>query len=272
MSKTPDRREERIARAGRAVGRGRVESNHAGRQRRSSASDVCAVILAGGNGSRAGGRIPKQLHPLRCGRTVLDLCLATYEAMREVDAIAVVYNDNYEHETHQIASRYPKMRWLVSGGETRQESVRHAIESLTSKYVLVHDAARPLVSQRTVSECIARLRAGHVCVNTVFQPTATMVVLENGKMVGTMDRNNIALGQCPQGFVRELLLHAHDIVSRRQVKSFTDDCGLMIAAGLVEHVETVQGSLYGFKLTYPPDMDYLELCLAAVREDERVDT
>ena len=219
------------------------------------------VILAGGMGSRMRGVLPKQLLEVEAGRTVLDLSLSAYQGFSCVERIVVVAQEDFFQEISTIASRYSKVWKCVMGGASRQESALAGVNACQGKYVLIHDAARPLVSKKAVEACVEKLRAGCLCVNTVFQPPATMVVLKDKKMVSTMDRDVIALGQCPQGFEREVLLDAHAFAARNRLV-FTDDCSVMLAAGKVGEVETVEGELSGFKLTYPQDMAILKIFLA----------
>lgn len=223
---------------------------------------VDAVILAGGSGQRMCGSLPKQLLEIIPGRTVLDLSLSMYQEIDEINSIIVVANADYMERIKKIGARYGKVGQYVSGGMTRQESAMSGVKASAAEYLLIHDAARPFVSRPAVGLCLEKLFGGDLCVNTIMQPPATMVVLHDSRMVSTMDGRTIALGQCPQGFKRKSLLQAYDIVKKTK-ETFSDDCSVMLAAHLMEAVPTVQGDLSGFKLTYPQDIDILKLFLTS---------
>ncbi len=230
-------------------------------------SEVNVVILAGGSSERMRNGLPKQLYDLGNGETTLDLVLQSYECIREVVGITLVYHKDYKDLFEKICHKYGKIVRLVTGGMTRQESTYRGIDATESEYVLIHDSARPLVCERAVLECIGKLREGSKAVNTVFQPPATMVVLRGRKMVGTMDGSMIALGQCPQGFRRESLLEAHRITAKEN-QVFSDDCSVMLHAYPDIEIPVVYGEHAGFKLTYVEDIEVLKLFLYLKRNSK----
>src|SRR5436305_9629570 len=119
---------------------------------------MVAVVLGGGVGQRLGAGMPKQLLTLG-GMTLMERCVAAFEAAPGVDEILVVMARGYTGQVEALlADRYPKVTAVVEGGQTRPESVRVALAAIASREagaspgddcgVLLHDAARPLVDQR----------------------------------------------------------------------------------------------------------------------------
>jgi len=236
---------------------------------------VWAVILAGGISSRVGEEYPKQFHRLSSGLTVLDLPLITYQGLIEIDGIAIVYHQDHEEETRSIASAYSKVHELILGGMLRQHSVYNAITKLTSKYILIQDSARPMVSEKAIKQSIAKLREGNLCTIAACPLPPTAMIMEKGKMVGCGGKTGhaiteaFALGQCPVGFQRDKFVEAYELSGALGGEIFTDDCSIMLASGLVTQIATVTGHPYGFKLTYAEDFDRLEGCLLAKARTEK---
>jgi len=234
-----------------------------------SGATVWAVVLAGGIGNRVGETYPKQFHRLSSGLTVLDLPLITYQGLKEIDGIVIVYHKDYEEETRSIASAYSKVQGLILGGILRQQSVYNAITKLTSKYILIQDSARPIVSDEAIKQSIANLRDGNLCTIAACPLPPTAMIMENGKMVGCGGKigheitEMFSLGQCPVGFLRDKFIEAYELSGALRGEIFTDDCSIMLASGLVTQIATVLGHPHGFKLTHVEDFDQLEGCLLA---------
>jgi 2-C-methyl-D-erythritol 4-phosphate cytidylyltransferase len=229
-------------------------------------SEVNVVILAGGSGERMGNGLPKQFYDLGNGERVLDLVLQSYESIREVTGIALVYNKDYKDIFDKICSKYHKIIRLVEGGLTRQDSVYRGIKETESKYVLIHDSARPLVCKRAVLECIKKLRSGRRAVHTAFSVYATMIVVKNNQILSTIDRSEIAYPQCPLGFSKEDLtksfMHAISMA-----KEFQDEISLVRYADPDFEVDVVEGHQSGFKITYPEDFYFLKTYLCLKRNE-----
>ena len=118
-------------------------------------TDTAAIIVAAGRGTRAGGDIAKQWQTL-AGRRVIDWTLDAYRAAAGVDRIVMVLHPQEMHR----AAEFPYVT-SVAGGETRSDSVRAGLQALAGSnctHVLIHDAARPLVSQRIISDVLTALK------------------------------------------------------------------------------------------------------------------
>jgi 2-C-methyl-D-erythritol 4-phosphate cytidylyltransferase len=221
---------------------------------------VAAIIPAGGSGSRLGPTsgetpAPKALR-LLAGRSLLQ---------RSVDVLAPYVDEIVVAAPVDVAAsisfHIPGVRVVVvSGGQTRQESVRNALDVLSDsiEWVLVHDAARPLVPADVVRRVLDALREGGRCVVPAIPPHDSLrwVAADGGN--AALDRSQARLVQTPQGFTVEALLRGH----RSSLSDLaTDDASLVEATG--EVVTLVPGDPLAFKITRPMDLMLAEALLDA---------
>lgn len=150
---------------------------------------------------------------------------------------------------------------FVPGGATRQESVRRALATLSDDlvgFVIVHDAARPLVPAAVVRRVVAALRAGATCVVPVVAPPDSLREVISGGANRPIDRSAIRLVQTPQGFTLDALRRAHGQAANALA---TDDATLAETVG--EPVTLVEGDPLAFKITGPSDLAVAEALVAA---------
>jgi len=228
-------------------------------------SDVRVIILAGGDGTRANLDLPKQLYEIEPGKRVLDLTLEAYNGIEEVDGITVVYNDRYKSLFVDTCNKYSKVTQIVGGGATRLESLACGLaRGLDSKFVLIHDSARPIVHRPAVIECIKKLQEGSHAVHTVFPADATMFSVIGDALSGIIERSEIVYPQCPIGFVVDDLFDciAFAVSAGRD---FHDDISMVKFADSfkkdISEIDLVKGHQSGFKITYPEDIQRLKLYL-----------
>ena len=230
-----------------------------------------AVVLAGGSGIRLGGNTPKQLQTL-AGRTLLEHCVAAFDAAPGVDEVLVVMPADLIGAAREVlGSAYGKLSGVIAGGVDRPGSTRRAIEHLSGRGggseddcdVLFHDAARPLVDQRIIADCVAAL--GHARALGVAVPTAdTIVEVTDGVMTSIPPRESLARCQTPQGFRLSVIRRAHErAVADTEATSFTptDDCGIVLRYAPDVPVVVVPGSERNLKITYPRDLAVAETLL-----------
>src|SRR5260370_1553929 len=138
-----------------------------------------AVVLAGGTGQRFGGGLPKQLQ-LLAGKPLVKHSVAAFEAAPAVDAVMLVMAAGFaEQAAKQLgAGRYDKLIDVIEGGAARADSARRAIAALGTAEcnVLLHDAARPLLDQRIIADCVAALDTS-LAVGVVVPSPDTIVVV-----------------------------------------------------------------------------------------------
>ncbi len=138
-----------------------------------------AVVLAGGTGTRVGLHIPKQLVKV-AGKTILEHTLDVFEDAEEIDEIVVLMAPGFLAEAEAIVGpAHPKVTTVVEGGETRNDSTRIALSVLGEEEcnVLFHDAVRPLVDHRIISDCVEALQT-YEAVDVAIPSADTIVVVD----------------------------------------------------------------------------------------------
>lgn len=216
---------------------------------------IAAIVVAAGRGVRAGDGIPKQYRPI-AGKPAVRHALeafARHPAISEV--LAVIHPD--DRDMFAAAASGLQLLPAVSGGPTRQESVLYGLESIagSTDVVLIHDAARPIVSERVVNALIAALSAADGAV-----PALTVVdSLRRGSAIveAEVDRRDLYRVQTPQAFHLPAILAAH----RAAAPGATDDVAVALAAGL--RIAIVEGDETMAKLTFPQDFARAEAALTS---------
>lgn len=216
------------------------------------------ILAAAGEGRRLGSRLPKALVPL--GGVPLFLhSLRTFASLPFVSEIAVVLPAEWVERIGQnLGKRLKtlKVSTLVPGGARRQDSVRKGLEVLVTPLVLVHDAARPLVTREAVT-ALARAAAVHGAAVLSHPAVDTIKIADaRGRVVSTPDRSRVWHAQTPQGFRRAVLLNAYKVNGRADA---TDDVQLVERAG--GKVVIVPGPPSNFKVTTPDDLARAEKLL-----------
>ena len=222
--------------------------------------------LGGGVGQRLGAGRPKQLITLG-GTTLIERCVAAFEAAPGVDEILVVMARGYTGQVEALlGSRYRKVAAVIEGGLTRPESTRVALAAIASGHrgdcgVLLHDAARPLVDQRIIADCVAAL-AEHDAAGAAVPASDTMVVTADGVMRSMPRRETLHRCQTPQCFRLPVITRAHELAAADPGYSPTDDCGVVMRYLPDVPVHIVPGSERNIKITYPHDLAVAEALLS----------
>ena len=201
---------------------------------------IAAIITAAGRGTRAGGALPKQWQML-AGRPVVAHALDAFAGMLRV---LTVHPDDLAR-----ASALHSDAIIVEGGATRTASVRAALQVLAGRgvtRVLIHDGARPLVSQAVIARVILALD-GHAGAAPALAVSDALWRGADGLVNGTQDRSGLYRAQTPQGFHFDAILAAH----LAHPGDAADDVEVACAAGL--DVAIVAGDEANIKLTYPGD-------------------
>lgn len=211
---------------------------------------VGAVIAAAGSSSRMGGR-DKLAEPLD-GIPVILRTLAAVEAVPEIREIVVVTREDRVEEYRRLLGQCSRLRAVVPGGSTRQESVRNGVRALSPDCTLaaIHDGARPLVTPEVFARCIEAARNCGAATAAVPVKDTIKLADEAGRVLDTPDRSRLWAVQTPQIFDRERYLRAAEEAERRGL-SCTDDCQLFEAMGW--EVQLVMGDYRNLKLTTPED-------------------
>jgi 2-C-methyl-D-erythritol 4-phosphate cytidylyltransferase len=229
---------------------------------------VVAVVLGGGTGQRLGAALPKQLLALG-GRTLVEHCVAAFDQAAGVEEIVVVMAREYVGQVGAILADggYGKVSAVIEGGVTRPDSARVALAAIARACddpgncgVLLHDAARPLVDQRIIADCVAALRV-HRAAGVAVPASDTIVVTDNGVMHSMPRRETLLRCQTPQCFQLAVIARAHELAAADPDFVPTDDCGVVLRYLPDVEVHIVTGSERNIKITYPQDLAIAEALL-----------
>ena len=235
-----------------------------------------AVILAGGIGARVGGGVPKQLLPLADGRSVLEHAVAAFEQSPCIDEVCVVMHPDYIAYAEQmlLANAWQKVSQIVPGGKERWESSVNAIRRLGDKAIrreangeeinlLLHDAARPFVSQEIIARVCEALEE-HEAVTVAIPSTDTVYEMVDGKVARIPQRSTIMRAQTPQAFRLELIAEAYakalgvdnlnaEVCAVCSLPA-TDDCGIVHKHMPKVPIYIVEGEEQNKKITFKEDI------------------
>jgi 2-C-methyl-D-erythritol 4-phosphate cytidylyltransferase len=235
---------------------------------------MVAVVLAGGSGQRFGAAVPKQLLELD-GRTLLEHCVGAFDAAPGVDEVLIVMPPGRTADAEKLRAdgAYPKVSGVIEGGTSRPGSTRAAITAIRARQqaagddsdwrVLFHDAARPLVDQRIIADCVAALESEKVAALGVAVPTAdTIVVVADDVMTQIPRRDSLLRCQTPQGFRLSVITRAHELARADPDYEPTDDCGVVLRYLPDVPVHVVRGSERNMKITYPRDLAVAQVLMS----------
>ena len=225
---------------------------------------VWALVAAAGRGERLGPGTPKALRPL-AGAPLLVHSVRALAAARNVALVVVAAPPDQLAPVRTLLEGHDTGADLrvVTGGATRQDSVRLALAALPGDVdvVLVHDAARPLVPVDLVDAVATAVRAGAPAVVPALPLADTVKVVAGDLVRETLDRSVLRAVQTPQGFRRAVLEAAHAAAGGDGARDATDDAGLVERLG--EPVRVLPGAEEAFKVTRPLDLVLAEAVLAA---------
>jgi 2-C-methyl-D-erythritol 4-phosphate cytidylyltransferase / 2-C-methyl-D-erythritol 2,4-cyclodiphosphate synthase len=216
---------------------------------------VAALIVAAGRGARASeSGCPKQYRPIG-GVPMITRAIGAFASHPNIDDVLVVIHPDDANLYAEASQPFSKrLRDAVTGGATRQDSVRAGLEALTSDApgsVLIHDAARPFVDQSIVTRVITSLDA-HDGALPCLPVTDTLKRASGARITDTINRDQLWRAQTPQGFRFDAILAAHRAAAKDPSRDFTDDAGVAEWFGL--DVVLVEGSEQNRKLTTTEDL------------------
>jgi 2-C-methyl-D-erythritol 4-phosphate cytidylyltransferase len=229
------------------------------------------VVLAGGTGTRMGGEVPKQLLEL-AGRPVLVHAVAAFQAAPEIDEVVVMmapaYLDVVAELLAGLGSGTPTR--VLPGGATRTESTRLALAALGdgARDVLLHDAARPLVTARLIGDCVRALATAEAVTAAVASADTIATVATRGDgavITGIGDRALLRRVQTPQGFRLATIRRAYALADADDRSGFvaTDDTSVVLRYLPDVLVHVVEGEESNLKVTTPGDLALAESLLRA---------
>jgi len=209
---------------------------------------INVIITAGGISSRFGNRnkLLEKIH----GKEVIKYTVEAFEKAG-VDEIIVCANPAIIEDLKKILGCR-----IIEGGTTRQESVFNGLKAAECDYVLIHDAARPMVAVDLIKQAMEEVKVKKA-LTAATKTVDTIKEVENGKIIRTIDRANLYNTQTPQAFEYKLIKAAHQ---KLVGQNFTDDAGMLEALGVDVYI--INGSPQNIKLTTPEDLEFAKMYLA----------
>jgi 2-C-methyl-D-erythritol 4-phosphate cytidylyltransferase len=211
-----------------------------------------ALVLSGGTGTRLGADIPKQYIEVN-GRMIIDYCLETFFTSEHIDAVWIVADESWQDKIVGDFLGFSKP------GKTRQLSILNGLEDIRSKLteqevnVLIHDAARPLLTHKLISDCFVAL-PGHDGVMPVLPMKDTVYVSNDGKTVNALlDRSTIYAGQAPELYRLKPYYEACVALLPQEILSINGSTEPAIRAGL--DVAMIPGDEGNYKITTKNDLE-----------------
>jgi len=219
------------------------------------------IILAGGNGSRFGGNLPKQFIKV-AGKTIIEHTLDIFQKCDSIDEVAIVINPSFTNEIETIVNnnQYNKVKKILLGGKERSDSSIAAINAYQDEQnadeikLIFHDAVRPFINRTIISEVIDSLSTCNA-VDVAIKATDTIIeVCDKNTIVNVPNRDQLRQGQTPQAFRLKTIKKAYQKALADPLFKTTDDCGVVLKYLPEETIKVVEGSAENIKITYDLDM------------------
>lgn len=209
---------------------------------------IIAIIVAAGKGNRMESELPKQYLPLNDKSILYHAILPFLNHSKISDVICVIAKndlDLYQNSVSDLNLLDP-----IFGGQERQDSVFNALEKITDlnpNKILIHDAARPFVTQKIIDDLIESENKATI---PVIRISDTVKKVENNLIYKTISRENLYLAQTPQFFDYDLIKNLHQ---KYQGQNFTDDATLCEKDEI--KIAVIDGDINNFKITTKQDYD-----------------
>lgn len=216
---------------------------------------VTAIVLAAGSGKRMHTKVRKQYLLLE-EKPILYYSLKAFEDSRVENIILVVGKDEIEYCREEIVKRFgfQKIKAITAGGKERYDSVYEGLKAAGgADYVLIHDGARPFLTQEIIERTIDAVLKYQACV--VGMPVKDTIKLADGEQFAkeTPDRSCVWQVQTPQAFAYELLYDAYSRMLGKTEAGITDDA--MVVERMTDtKVKLIEGSYRNIKITTPEDL------------------
>ncbi|PVX42957.1 2-C-methyl-D-erythritol 4-phosphate cytidylyltransferase [Pasteurella langaaensis DSM 22999] len=229
-----------------------------------------AVIFAGGTGSRMNSKIlPKQFLKIY-GKPVIIHTLEVFENCDEINEIIVVILKGWEQYLQNLLEQYriTKVKKVVTGGSTGQESIYNGLKEVNGDIVLIHDGVRPFISSKLIKENIDVARISKIAI-TCVKAKETLVSVENNKISGVLERDISYMARAPQTFDVKLLKSAHRKAISENNFSFIDSCAIVKHYFPESTFNIVECGSENIKITTQEDF-YLAKAMFSLEEDEQL--
>ncbi len=221
---------------------------------------VVAIIVAGGSGVRMNMNIPKQFVPVD-GKPVLLYTLENFQNHAQVDAIEVVCIDGWQDDVWDYARQYgiDKLKWIVTGGASVQESIRNGVENLKSvcsedDVVIIHDGIRPLVDADVLDDVIEKCRLYGNGVTSMPYNEQIFLVDDEISTMRYIPRETLRRVATPQAYRYGLVRSAYQEAFRREIGIYGSSYTNTMMVELGHRLYFAKGSDKNIKLTTPDDL------------------
>lgn len=222
---------------------------------------VTAIVLAAGQGRRMNSKIQKQFMLLQ-NKPVLYYSLQCFQES-EVDQIILVTGETeIEYCQKEIVEKYgfSKVKSIVPGGKERYDSVEQGLNCIEDGIVLIHDGARPFVTQEMIHQSIVTAMEAGACTIGVPVKDTIKVVDENQYGIETPDRKTLWQIQTPQTFQVSLIKKAYDCMRQSEMGNITDDT-MLVEQYCGVRTKMIEGNYQNLKITTPEDLVLAEALL-----------
>ena len=215
-----------------------------------------AIVLGAGSGSRMKIDKSKLLLEIN-GKTVIERSVQAFLSVQEIDEIIVTIREQ-DYEAFSALLTDERITFVI-GGETRQKSVKNAVETIDDcDLIIIHDGARPLIKPEDIIKTIEAAKDFGAAATGVKVKDTIKIIDSQGFVVDTPDRNTLFSVQTPQIFNFTLYKQALERAEKEN-KDFTDDCQLIEYIG--QKVKMVEGSYSNIKITTQEDIPLAESLL-----------
>ena len=225
---------------------------------------VSAIVLAAGKGSRMKSDTAKQFMEIN-GKPLLYYSLKVFDASVVDEIILVTRGNDIDYVREEIVDRYgfKKVKRIVAGGKERFNSVSKGLRACDrrNKIIMIHDAARPCVTNRMILDSISGARRYKACTVAMPVKDTIKIIDDEGFGVETPDRNKVYQIQTPQTFDKKTLEEAYERLRISGDSDITDDT-MVVERYLDIHSKMIEGSYENIKVTTPEDVKLAEIYLS----------
>lgn len=221
-----------------------------------------AIILSGGTGLRLGSEIPKQYIEVN-DKMVIDYCLKTFANNNKIEAIQIVANEQWREKITRNFKKNDlvseKFKGFSLPGKTRQGSILNALEDIKkyaddNSFVIIHDAARPLVSDELINNCFVNIEASDGVIPVIDVKDTMYLVNDNkDKIVSLIERGTLVSGQTPEVFILGKYYNVNVNLDRNTFEKINGSTEPAVLGGL--SISIIKGEEINFKITTKQDLE-----------------
>lgn len=222
---------------------------------------ISAIVLAAGSGSRMNSKTKKQFMEIK-GKPIIWYSLFAFEQSEVDQIILVTGQDDVEYCKKNIVEKYnlSKVTDIVAGGAERYESVYNGLKAVKGEIVLIHDGARPMITQNIINRCIQGTKEHSACVAGMPVKDTIKIINKDNVIEDTPDRSKVWITQTPQAFKYEVVKNAYDNMKKANETKVTDD-SMVVEKYTDYNVHFVEGDYCNIKITTPEDIKLAEVLL-----------